>query len=346
MFNIKEKDAKTGIMLLVLGGIIYFLIRVKIILLPFIVGIILAYLFYPLIRFMRKRNISRTWAIYILIILFLLSGIVISVVIIPAFLHELENLTTAIPEYISKIDNYIDFLNSEYRRVNLPPIIKEVIDRTLIKTEEQIISFMENLTELIINSLSTLISLVISPFIAYYILKDLDKLKRSMIKCIPRKKRRIFFELGVDINKIFLGYLRGQIWISIIVGTLSIIGLMFFNIRFSLLLGFFAGISNMVPFIGPIIGSMPAVFIAFLTSPSKAVSIVILFFVIQQLESSIISPKIMSNEVGLHPIIVIFSLIAGAELYGIWGLLLAVPVAGSLIVVAKFVLKLLQVSPG
>ncbi|MFP4662018.1 MAG: AI-2E family transporter [Halanaerobiales bacterium] len=345
MFNIKEKDAKMGIMLLVLGGIIYFLIRVHVILIPFVVGIILAYLFYPLINFMRKMNIPKIWAIYILIIIFLLSGIIISVVFIPAFLHELDNLTNAIPEYINKIDKYIDYLNHQYRRVNLPPIIKEVLDRTLNKTEEQVISLMENLTEIIINSLSTLISLVISPFIAFYILKDLNKLKRALIKCIPGEKRRVFFDMGVDINKIFLGYLRGQIWISIIVGVLSVIGLTIFRIRFSLLLGFFAGISNMVPFIGPIIGSVPAVLIAFLTSPERAVSIAILFFIIQQLESSLISPRILSNEIGLHPLIVIFFLLAGAELYGIWGLLLAVPVAGSLIVVVKFLFNLFQSSP-
>ena len=345
MFNIKEKDLKTGIMLLFLGGIIYFLIIVRVILIPFIVGIILAYLFYPLIYFLRKRNIPKTWAIYILIIIFLILLILISFLIIPAFLNELEHLTTTIPEYIREIDNYIDQLNKQYHRVNMPPIIKEVIDRTLKKSEEQVIKFMENFTELIINSLSTLLSLVIAPFISYYILKDMGKIKKSMIKCLPKNKRRIFFELGVEINKIFLGYLRGQIWISIIVGLLIGIGLMFFNIRFSILLGFLAGISNMVPFIGPIIGSIPAIFIALLSSPTKAISIALLFLIIQQLESSIISPKIMSNEVGLHPLIVIFSLLAGAKLYGIWGLLLAVPITGSLIVIFKFVYRFFQKAP-
>ncbi len=345
MFNVKEKDLKTGIMLLGLGGIIYFLILVRAILLPFIVGIVLAYLFYPLIYFLRKRNIPKTWAIYILIMVFLILIIVISFLIIPAFLTELENLTTTIPEYVKEIDNYIDKLNQEYHRVNMPPIIKEVIDRTLKKSEEQVITFMENFTELIINSLSTLLSLVIAPFISYYILKDMDKLKRGIIKFLPKNKRRTFLELGIEINKIFLGYLRGQIWISIIVGILISIGLILFNIKFSILLGFVAGISNMVPFIGPIIGSIPAVFIALLSSPTKAISIALLFLIIQQLESSIISPKIMSNEVGIHPLLVIFSLLTGAKLYGIWGLLLAIPIAGSLIVIFKYLLKFLKDAP-
>ncbi len=342
MFNIKEKDLKTGIMLLGLGGIIYFLIIIRVILLPFIVGIVIAYLFYPLIHFLRKRNIPKTWAIYILIMVFLILIILISFLIIPALLTELENLTTTIPEYVKEIDKYIDNLNKEYHRVNMPPIIKEVIDRTLKKSEEQVITFMENFTELIINSLSTLLSLVIAPFISYYILKDMDKLKRGIIRFLPRSKRRTFLEIGVEINKIFLGYLRGQIWISIIVGILISIGLVIFNIKFAILLGFVAGLSNMIPFIGPIISSIPAIFIALLSSPTKAISIGLLFLIIQQLESSIISPKIMSNEVGIHPLIVIFSLLAGAKLYGILGLLLAIPIAGSLIVIFKYIFRFLK----
>ncbi|MFW6022207.1 MAG: AI-2E family transporter [Halanaerobiaceae bacterium] len=330
MHNLKKKDIKIAIMLLFVGSIIYFLLQIKEVLLPFLVGIILAYLFYPVVCFLRRKKVSKTWAIYILIILFLILAIIISVIIFPLFLSELARLTETIPEYVKTIDNYISYLNSEYKRVQMPPIIKEVLDRTLNKSEEQIISFMENLTENIINSLSYIVSLVIAPFITYYLLKDLSSLKKSVIKLIPRDYRRLFFGIGVEINRIFVGYLRGQIWISIIVGILTGIALLFFNIRFTLLLSILAGMSNMVPFIGPIIGSFPAIFIALLSSPGKALSVALLFFVIQQLESSLISPKIMSDKVGMHPLLIIFSLMVGASLFGIWGLLLAIPAAGSI----------------
>ncbi|MFW5992311.1 MAG: AI-2E family transporter [Halanaerobiaceae bacterium] len=336
MFNIRKIDLKTGIMLLLAGGIIYFLIKIYVVLIPFVLGVILAYLFYPVVKYLRQKNIPRTWAIYILFLVFLILGIIFTIIIIPSFINELENLTKTIPEYINAIDSYMDYLNREYHRVHLPSIIKEVIDRTLNKVEEQVINFIENLTELIINSLSMIISLVITPFITYYLLKDLDKLKKNILCYVPRGKRRLVLKLGKEINKVFVGYLRGQIWVSIFVGILSSIGLLFFNVRFHLLLGIFAGITNMIPYIGPLLGGIPAVFIALLSSPVKAISIIVLFLVIQQLEGSIISPKIISKRVGLHPLTVIFALLAGAELSGVWGLLFAVPVAGSIKVIVKY----------
>ncbi|MFW6306948.1 MAG: AI-2E family transporter, partial [Bacillota bacterium] len=130
MHNLKKKDIKIAIMLLFVGSIIYFLLQIKEVLLPFLVGIILAYLFYPVVCFLRRKKVSKTWAIYILIILFLILAIIISVIIFPLFLSELARLTETIPEYVKTIDNYISYLNSEYKRVQMPPIIKEVLDRT------------------------------------------------------------------------------------------------------------------------------------------------------------------------------------------------------------------------
>jgi|LSQX01.1.fsa_nt_gb predicted PurR-regulated permease PerM len=339
MFSLKEREIKTGIMLLMAGGIIYFLFSLGTVLIPFLAGIILAYLLYPLLDFLRKRNISKSSSLYIISILFLVTIIAFSVLVVPVFLNELELLTKNIPEYIRTADKYIDFLNSEYRRINMPAAVKEVIDRTLKRVEEQLITFMEGITERLINSLGILFSLMIAPFITYYILVDLDKLKKGVIRYIPAGKRRLILSVSKEINSIFSGYLRGQFWVSIIVGIMSSIGLFIFQIRFYILLGFFAGIFNMIPFAGPVIGSIPAVIITLLSTPEKTISVIIMFFVIQQLESSFISPRIISGKVGLHPLVVIFSLLTGAEIMGIWGMLLAVPAAGCIKVFAELFMK-------
>jgi len=105
------------------------------------------------------------------------------------------------------------------------------------------------------------------------------------------------------------------------------------------LLGILTGITNIIPYIGPIIGSFPAVLIACLSSPLKALAVVLLFVLIQQIESVFIAPKILSKNVGLHPLAVIFSLLAGAELFGIWGLLFAIPVAGSIKVLTRLIIR-------
>ncbi len=337
MFKIGQREIKIVFMLLLSGGIIYFLILVKGALLPFIFGILLSYLFNPMISFLRQKNISRPSAFYIIIMFFLFTLSIIALLIIPVFIDELESLTVMIPKYTKSIEDYFDRLNQEYHRINMPLIIKEAIDRTLKRFEEQLINFLQNLTEVILNSLSLIFSLLIAPIISYYILKDLEKLKKGIMDYIPPAYRRYFLILGVEINKVFIGYLRGQIWVSIIIGCLVSIGLIAFRIRFYIILGIFAGITNMIPYIGPIIGAIPAAFIALLSSPMQALGVIILYFLIQQLEGSIISPKIMSEKVGLHPLTIFFALLAGAELFGVWGLLFAVPLAGSVKVIIRFI---------
>src|SRR5690554_1649257 len=332
-----KRELKIPFMLLLLGGIICFILCIKGILLPFIIGLFLAYLFYPLICFLDRRNISRTWAIYLISIVFLMLLSIAVFFIFPSIIREIEELARMFPQYTERIDKYIDFLNREYHRIRLPAILKELLDRFLLKLEEQTISFLEGITEYILNSLGTILSLVIAPFITYYLLKDAELLKKGILNYIPPGYRQRIVYLGKEINKIFMGYIRGQIWVSIIVALMSGVGLYFFQLRFYVILALFAGLSNMIPYIGPIIGGVPAVLLALLSSPLKAFGVVVLFLIIQQLESSFIAPEIMSEEVGIHHLSIIFALLVGAELFGLPGLLLAVPLGGSIKVLINFI---------
>ncbi|MFW5981577.1 MAG: AI-2E family transporter [Halanaerobiaceae bacterium] len=343
MNETRQKDARIAIMLLIIGSIIYFILRIRLILLPFVLGIFLSYIFYPLVSFLRKRKVPKSWAIYIFIIVLLLIIAVIAFIILPVLIKEVELLSKNIPDYIEDMNKYIDRLNHDYRKVQLPAIIKESINRNLLDLEEKLIDFTDNISEFLLNSFTLLVSLIVAPFISYYILKDLDKFKNPFICILSDEKKKLFERICKDINKIFLAYIRGQLWVSIIVGFLSIIGLYLLDIRFSLMLGIFATLSNMVPFIGPIIGSIPAILIALLSSPGKALSVVILYFIIQEIESSFISPKIMSQELGIHPLSVLFAVLLGAELIGIWGIILAVPAAASFNVFLNILLEKYQV---
>jgi predicted PurR-regulated permease PerM len=164
-------------------------------------------------------------------------------------------------------------------------------------------------------------------------------IKRSFLKFVPKEKVKICFKITKEINDIFVGYLRGQIWISIIVAIMSGIGLYFLRIKFYIILALLSGITNMIPYIGPIIGAIPAVSISFFSSPLQALGVILLYVFIQQVESGLIAPKIMSEKVGLHPLTIIFALLAGAELLGVWGLIFAVPVSGIIKVFIKLFLK-------
>ena len=333
MVNIAQKEVKLVLVVLVLIVLIYGLFQIKMAVLPFAFGIILAFLFNPFIAFLEKRNYSRQGAVLLLIILVFNITFIAGLFLFPVFINELQNLTTEIPEFLDTIAETIDYFNQQYQRIALPPLLQESLNQLLQEVEAIVVEGVHLITEMMLTSIPLAFSLLVAPIISFYILKDLNVIKKTLIGLIPDDDRNLSLKIAREINHIFVGFLRGQIWISIIVGILAGIGLYFFEVKFFLLLGVVAGVTNIIPYIGPIIGAIPAVFISFLDSPLKAAGVILMYVVIQQVESNVFAPKIMSTRVGIHPLTIIFSLLAGAELAGIWGLLLGIPVAGSIKVI-------------
>lgn len=147
----------------------------------------------------------------------------------------------------------------------------------------------------------------------------------------------------IEMDNSLGSFIRGQLLISAIVGVLIAVGLSIIGVDFALIIGLIAGIFNIVPYFGPVIGAIPAVISALLKSPLSAVYVVILFIVVNQVESSIISPNILGEHVGLHPVTVIFCIISGGYLFGILGVILAVPVTSIIKVTLRYIHnKLLQ----
>ncbi|MFW6238440.1 MAG: AI-2E family transporter [Bacillota bacterium] len=310
--------------------LLYLFYRVRSILPPFFLGILLAYLVNPFINFMKKRNFSRRGALFFLLLIILNVLLIFGLIIFPRLVSEIESLTEMLPEYINSIEEVINYFNREYRQINLPNMVEESINRLLEQLEESLINFLQRLTEGILSSLSLLVTLLLTPIISYYLLRDIELIRETVREIIPVDKKNFLSRFSREIDRIFMGFLRAQVWISLIVGLLAGIGLYFFDVKFYILLGLLAGVTNMIPYFGPIIGGVPAALLALLSSPAKMVGVILLYSVLQQVESVLIAPRIMSGNVGLHPVTIIFALLAGAELFGVWGLIFAVPIAGSL----------------
>ena len=172
---------------------------------------------------------------------------------------------------------------------------------------------------------------------------DFPELKMWLLSWIPDRWRSDIVGLMIEMDNSLGSFIRGQLLISAIVGILIAVGLSIMGVDFALIIGLIAGIFNIVPYFGPIIGAVPAVVFALLKSPLTAVYVVLLFAVVNQVESSIISPNILGEHVGLHPVTVIFSIISGGYLFGILGVILAVPVTSIVKVTLRYVHnKLLQ----
>jgi predicted PurR-regulated permease PerM len=320
---------------------------------PFIIGIIIAYFLYRPIKWIEERffnykikrkKLCRVISILtIYIIIFVILGGFLSFTI-PRIGKNITDLIIGIPEYIEdtgeflteldinkRIQNFIDSLPIDSQAIrnynfvgNIDSYINDLLDNAQ-STLEQIVIYLVNS---VISFTSGFFSLIVSLFIAFYILKDKEELFLSFYKYFntfhPKKVKR-WREVLYITDEIFGKYLLGNIIDSTIIGILCFIGLLLMNIRFALLISIIIGITNLIPFFGPFIGAVPGVIITLFDSPIKALWLVLFILVLQQFDGNYLKPKVLGERVGLNPFWVLFAIIIGGGMFGILGMFLGVP---------------------
>lgn len=305
---------------------------------PLFFSILIAYLLNPLVVILESKGIERVYGIIIVYVALILILTVLGIYIVPLMISELNNLIEMLPFYTKKVQNIIFYFRENYAATGLPESIKTVLNENITNIENVLLNTLENIMNTIIGIFSHFLSLIITPVLGFYILKDLRQIKETAVKIFPRKYRSKILSILIDIDKTLGQYIRGQLIISFIVAVLTTIGLYIIEIKYAIIIGLVAGIANIIPYFGPIIGAIPAVIFAALKGPMSVLWALIVFVVVQQIESGIISPKIMQETVGIHPIIVILSLIFGGQLMGFWGMLLAIPVTAIIKVLLKHII--------
>ncbi len=322
---------------------LYFLYKVRIILVPFIFAFFIAYLLSPLVQFFERKKVPKTWAILLVYMaVFVLSALLIMFGV-PHIIEELNRLGRAIPRLTAEVQGIIAHAGNKYSKFALPEGIKQVIDEWVEHIEEVLLNTARAGTASLVHMFSYLLGLVIAPIFAFYMLKDIEHIKNSFTLTVPRRYRSDVLAIGRDINEIISGFLRGHLLICVIIGVLTGVGMYIIGLDFALIIGLIAGVAELVPYLGPFIAAVPAVSLALLISRRTAFYAVLVILIVQQLENAVISPKILGKSMGLHPLAVIFAIMAGGELYGFLGILLAVPVAASIKVILRYLyLKLVD----
>lgn len=327
----------------VIGIIIIYLIftiRVKLlsILNPFILAIVLAYLLNPIVNFVENKGVKRILSVLIVYLLFIAIIVTLGWTIIPSIVDETSKLISDLPEYANQVQDFIkDFRESNQTR--LPNSVNQIINDNVDKIETVAINSLKRISSFVIDFFSQFLNLILVPIIAFYFLKDKDKFKRGMISLIPQRWREEILDVSSDIDDAIGNFIRGQIIVALFVGGLSALGLYILKIKYALVIGVIAGLTNVIPYFGPFIGALPALIVALIQSPSKVLWVAGLFTIIQQTEGGIISPNIIGSTVGLHPVAIILSLLVGGSFFGIIGMILAVPVAATIKVIFKHIVK-------
>lgn len=316
---------------------IVLLIKVRAILGPFFLAFVLAYLLNPLVESLERLRISRNKSIALVFILIVVVLVTTVFLILPIIYNELSKLAVILPDTIQLFTEKIDEFRKQFKATGLPSRVALVMDQHMGQGEliiaDRLNSFLQNLP----NVLSTVTLYILSPVIAIYFLADWKALGEGFFRMIPQRGRMEWKRLWQDINHVVRQFIRGDLVVAVIVGILIGIGVKLVGMEYALLIGLICGVFDLIPYFGPVLGAVPSVLLALTKSPVMAVKVALIILLVQQLEGNVISPKLMGDSVGLHPLWVVFSLLACGELAGFWGMFLAVPLAAVIRVVLKHI---------
>lgn len=317
--------------------IIILLFKVRTILGPFFLAFILAYLLNPLVEAFERHNISRKKSILIVFSLIVAVIMMMIFLIIPTLYNELSKLAVILPDAFELFTEKTDGLREQFKATGLPSRVALVVDEHLGQGEIFIANRLNYFLDSLPSMLSAVTLYILSPIIAIYFLSDWKGLGVQFMRIIPQRWRMEWRRLWQDINHVVRQFVRGDLFVAVIVGILIGIGVKLVGMDYALLIGLICGITDLIPYFGPVIGAVPAILLALTKSPAMALKVALVILVVQQFEANVISPKLMGDSVGLHPLWVIFAILAGEELAGVWGMLLAVPVAAVIRVILKHI---------
>ncbi len=307
--------------------------------LPVAIALILAYLFNPLVTMVEKRGIGRALAIALVftLVLVLLAGLATFFVV--SIRGELQSVGINLPEYANRLYDYIprnvkvwfgiETPEKVYQRINA---LLESARGTSAEIFKEAFVIVKRAFASTLSFILALLGYVLTPIYLYYILKDLPQIKEALNDLTPERHRGRVAEKCGEIHEILSAFVRGQLSVCAILAVLYSIGLYFIGIDLAILTGTLAGITFIIPYFGTILGIVLSMLLALLKFHDFLHPLLCLgwFGIVQAVEGSIITPRIVGEKVGLHPIITILALLIGGQLFGILGMLLAVPVTAVL----------------
>ncbi len=331
----------------VVGVLVLYLLRE--ILLPFVAGMVLAYLLDPLANRLERMGINRLAATLVIIGAVLLVFVLLIVLFIPILVGQLGAFIEKLPGYVSRIQAVAMDPNREWLRKFVGEGVADAQIGDLVKQGAGwIAAFVKSLWSGGQALLSIFSLVVVTPVVAFYLLYDWNRMVSAVDNWIPRQNRETVRGLARQMNDAIAGFVRGQTAVCLILGSYYAVALTLVGLSFGLLIGLVSGIITFIPYVGSLTGLVLAAGVAiaqFWPEYTPIVTVLVIFFVGQFLEGYVLAPKLVGESVGLHPVWLMFALFAFGYLLGFVGLLIAVPLAAITGVLVRFALRRYLDSP-
>jgi len=315
---------------------LYCLYQVRLVLVPLVLGVLVAYVINPALLYLERFDFDRTRMLIVIYLLFIFAFVGFLIFLTPNIRNELQDLKTLIPKIpdelhakSTKMQVYLDnYVPQQY--------IDSLISVTKGHAQEFMLRMISTAHIKILNAFTVLSLSLMVIVISFFFLKDGNMIYKSMVRFIPNKYFEQVLHVICQVDTIIGNYLRGQFIESFIVGILTVAGLFILKLKYGLLIGISAGILNVIPYVGPTLGAVPAIIVSLVISNSPSlIPVILVFIIVQTIDNIVLKPIVIGKSVEIHPIAVFMALLIGGSLFGMMGVLVAIPAYACIKVIFK-----------
>lgn len=310
-----------------------------VLMLPLVISTILYYLTKPLVDLIESLGPNRTASIFIVF------GLIVCI-LVWAFSGLIPMIGNQITAFLKDLPNYVGTVNAEATKllenkwlISYQSELQDMLTNVTQKALDYAQSFSKHAIDWVGNFAGAIaritISIIISPFILFYFLRDSSKIKDGLVETLPTRLRTTISRVLGDINKQLSGYVQGQVTVAIIVGIMFSIMFSIVGLKYSVTFGIVAGFLNMIPYLGSFLAMIPVIIMALVQGPLMLVKVLIIFTIEQTIEGRFVTPLVLGNKLSIHPITIMFLLLTAGAMFGVWGVFLIIPIYASLKVVVK-----------
>lgn len=341
---------RTLVWIAVIGFFIAALVLLRGILLPFVVGMAVAYLLDPVCDWLENHKFSRIWATVLVTLLFFILIVLAFALLIPLLINQVTEFVGKVPGYVRALEGKVMPLAAKvmaHLDAGGAEEIKEFFSQHIGDAAAIAGKFVIRLLSGLEAAFNVISIIAITPVVAFYLLRDWDRIRNRIDGYLPLGQRDTIREQARLVDETLSGFVRGQFMVCLLLGIYYAIGLSVIGLDFGLIVGLGTGMISFVPYFGMLAGVVVGLGIAFaqFDSYGPIVAIGAVFAAGQIVEGNFVTPKLVGDRVGLHAVWIIFALMAGGALFGFLGILLAVPVASVIGVMVRFALDRYLASP-
>ncbi len=311
------------------------------ILAPFLMATALAYLGDPLVDRLEERGYSRTVGVCLVFFALTLVGVILVLLLIPLLIRQIDTIRLGIPVFIDWLQaSVFPWLSTTFGISTEwfePERLRELVKANLGKTAQVWGPVLKQVTQSGVSLVQWSINLGLVPVVTFYLLRDWDVLVARIRKLVPRNREALVVRLSLECDEVLSAFVRGQLLVMMALGIFYTAGLALVGLKLALLIGAVAGLAAIVPYLGFVVGIVAAGIAAFVQFGDvfHLLLVAAVFGIGQALEGMVLTPLLVGDRIGLHPVAVIFAVLAGGQLFGFVGVLLALPVAAVIMVLLR-----------